>query len=210
MSDTPDPRHDGTVTVWLRKLKAGDPDAAQPLWEGYFVRLVRLARIRLRAVPHAISDGEDVALSAFDSFCHGVALGRFPKLDDRDDLWRLLFVITARKARDQVRYETRPVRGGGKVAPASVVGGEVDLLAATAGRGPTPEFAAEVADECRRLLAALPDEQLRQLAVWKMEGFTNAEIAEKWGRAVPTVERKLALIRKAWAPWNPRVSAAEP
>jgi DNA-directed RNA polymerase specialized sigma24 family protein len=196
----PDASDDDAVTPWLEQLKAGDPAAAAPLWQAYYARLVALARRRLRPVPNAIADEEDVALSAFDSFCRGVDDGRFPKLDDRDDLWRLLFAITTRKARGQVRYETRDKRGGGKVAPASAVGGgTVDVLAGAAGREPSPAFAAEVADECRRLLAGLDDEHLRQIAVWKMEGYTNAEIAGKIGRAVPTVERKLALIRLAWS-----------
>ena len=187
---------DDNVTLWLEQLKAGDPAAVPPLWNGYFARLVALARQRLRAVPQAAVDGEDVALSAFDSFCQGVKVGRFPKLDDRDDLWRLLFVITTRKARGQVRHETRAKRGGGKVVSAG--GSERDITAGALGREPTPAFAAEVADECRRLLAELNDEPLRQLAVWKMDGYTNAEIAEKMGRAVPTVERKLARIRAIW------------
>ena len=190
---------DEPVTPWLEQLKAGDQAAVGPLWQAYYAKLVALARRRLRPVPHAIADGEDVALSAFDSFCRGVDDGRFPKLDDRDDLWRLLFAITTRKARGQVRYETADKRGGGLVAPASAVGGEADLSAGVAGREPSPAFAAEVADECRRLLAELDDDLLRQIAVWKMEGYLNEEIAGKIGRAVPTVERKLRRIREEWA-----------
>ncbi len=192
---------DDEITLWIARLKAGDPAAVRPLWDGYFARLVTLARQRLRAVPRALADGEDVALSAFDSFCQGVKVGRFPDLDDRDDLWRLLFVITTRKALKEVKYERAAKRGGGKVVSASALDGDEPgpgLFAGVAGREPTPAFATEIAEECRRLLAALKDEQLRQLAVWKMEGFTNAEIAEKMGRAVPTVERKLARIRAVW------------
>lgn len=202
MPDQPD--KPGSITVWLQKLKGGDLDAAQPLWEAYFTQLVQLAQQRLRAAPHAVDDGEDVALSAFESFFRGVSAGRFPQLHDRDDLWKLLFVLTSRKARGRVRYETRAKRGGGKVAPASSLNCDANLLVAAAWRELTPEFANEVADECQRLLALLPNEQLRQIAIWKMEGYTNAEIGEKWGRAVPTVERKLALIREAWEEWDPR------
>jgi hypothetical protein len=39
---------------------------------------------------------------------------------------------------------------------------------------------------------------LRDVAVWKMEGHTNQEIAGKLGRALPTAERKLADIRAIW------------
>src|SRR4051794_12636924 len=90
----------GSVSRWIGELKGGDPAAAQPLWDRYYARLVRLARVKLRrSRPRgAEADEEDAALSAFESFCTGMARGRFPQLADRDDLWRLLVVITARKA----------------------------------------------------------------------------------------------------------------
>src|SRR4051812_20120134 len=89
----------GSVSRWLSDLKAGDHAAAQPLWDRYFDRLVRLARAKMKAArgAAAVADEEDAALSAFDSFCAGADRGRFPQLADRDDLWRLLVVITARK-----------------------------------------------------------------------------------------------------------------
>src|SRR6516225_8646759 len=108
---------DGSVTRWIGDLKGGGESAAQHLWERYFHRLVHLARARLRSGRRtgAVEDEEDAALSAFDSFCRGAALGRFPQLADREDLWRLLVVITARKAADQKEREGRIKRGGGKV-----------------------------------------------------------------------------------------------
>ena len=92
----------GSVTAWIEQLKAGDAAAAAPLWQGYFRRLVGLARQKLGAAPRGVADEEDVALSAFDSFCRAAAQGRFPRLDDRDDLWQLLVMITTRKAIDLV------------------------------------------------------------------------------------------------------------
>ncbi len=199
MPDVPDDDDPGTVTVWLDQLKAGDPAAAAPLWREFYAKLVRVARKRLRPVPNAIADEEDIALAAFNSFCQGVDDGRFPALDDRHDLWKVLFDITTKKAIGQVKYETRLKRGGGKVVPLGQVGkGDVDVVAGVRGREPDPAFAAEVAEECRRLLAALDSDHLRQIAVWKMEGLTNVEISSKIERAVPTVERKLNLIRTTW------------
>ena len=89
---------EGSVTCWIQLLSTGDPAAAQRLWERYFRRLVGLARTKLRGAPRRAADEEDVALSAFVSFFRGAARGRFPRLEDREDLWRLLVVITARKA----------------------------------------------------------------------------------------------------------------
>src|SRR6516165_2981413 len=105
---------EGSVTRWIGDLKAGGGSAAQPLWERYFERLVRLARNKLRSSHRraAVEDEEDAALSAFDSFCRGAAAGRFPRLTDRDDLWRLLVVLTIRKALDQLERHGAAKRGG--------------------------------------------------------------------------------------------------
>src|SRR5258707_13878821 len=94
----------GSVSHWINLLKSGDPAAVQSLWEAYFPRLVALARKKLREAPRRAADEEDVALSAFDSFCDGVARGRFPRLTDRDDLWHVLVTITARNALHLVRH----------------------------------------------------------------------------------------------------------
>ncbi len=196
--------HDDSVTHWLRRLGDGDTAAAQPLWERYFARLVQLAGQNLRGTPRQAADEEDVALSAFASFCRGVAEGRFPQLRDRTNLWDLLVVITARKAIDLARRERRLKRGGGRVTSEAALpdaadsSGLASLIEQIVGREPTPEFAAQVAEEYRRLLDRLPTANLRQIADWKMEGHTNAEIAGMIGRAEITVERRLNRIRKLW------------
>jgi DNA-directed RNA polymerase specialized sigma24 family protein len=195
----------GSVTYWIRQLKADDQAAAQPLWEGYFQRLVGLARKKLQGTPRRAADEEDVALSAFDSFCRAAEQGRFPQLHDRRDLWQLLVLLTARKACDLVQYEHRQKRGGGTVldeaalpGPSSSSAGEAGL-AQIIGAEPTPAFAAQVADECRRLLDQLGDAQLRAVALGKLEGYTNEEIAAQLGCGLRTVERKLDRIRSLWA-----------
>jgi DNA-directed RNA polymerase specialized sigma24 family protein len=181
----------GSVTHWIRELQAGNHLAAQKLWERYFHQLVALARTRLKHLPRRVADEEDVALCAFDSFCRGAEEGRFPQLSDRDDLWQLLVMLTGRKAADLVEQERRPKRGGGKVQA------DVDLEQVI-GSEPTPEFAAQVADQCRHLFALLDDPELRAIALWKMEGYTNAEIATKLGYVTITIERRLRLIRNLW------------
>ena len=77
------------------------------IWERYFRRLVGLAREKLRGTRCGAADEEDVALSVFDSFCRGLEEGRFPNLQDRDNLWKVLVVLTARKALRLVQYERR-------------------------------------------------------------------------------------------------------
>jgi hypothetical protein len=182
----------GSITVWIDHLKAGDPEAAERLWVAYFGRLVGLARQKLRGQPRAAADEEDVALSAFDSFFRGAEQGRFPRLADRDDLWQLLVMLTARKVCRVVQHERRLKRGGGNVRHTSALPEE--QLAAVVGSEPTAEFAAQLAEEYRRLLTALPDAELRAVAVAKMEG---------WGTATQRSPR-------GWAWWSAPWSDAWP
>jgi len=196
--------NDDSVTPWIGDLKTGAAvdEAAHQLWGRYFDQLVRLARARLRSAPRGPADEEDVALSAFNCFCQGAAAGRFPDLSGRDDLWRLLVTITANKAADRIKHEHRQRRGGGR----NVNGpgdGAADELAQAASREPNPEFAVMVADECCRLLDSLCDDVLRQIALLRMEGYENAEIAQRLGCGLRTVERKLDLIRKIWLAGEP-------
>jgi DNA-directed RNA polymerase specialized sigma24 family protein len=194
----------GSITYWIGCLKGGNQAVAQKLWEGYFERLVRLARSRLQASPRRVADEEDVALSAFDSFCRGVEHGRFPQLADRHDLWQLLVLITVCKASDLIKYERRQKRGGNAVLDEAALA--VVLKSPEGERGleqilgpePSPAFAAQVAEECERLLDRLGEPGLRQVALWKMEGFANEEIARRLGCALRSVERKLQLIRRMW------------
>jgi DNA-directed RNA polymerase specialized sigma24 family protein len=195
-----------SVTQWIGQVKEGDHEAAQKLWESYFGRLVQLARKKLQGKPRSLGDEEDVALSAFKSFWEGAHRGKFPQLHDRTDLWSLLVAITAHKAADLADREFADKRGGGKVRGDSAL---TVLRTAETWEGklaplpgqhpePSPAFAAQVAEECRRLLDRLHDSSLQAIAVWKMEGFRNDEIAARIGRSVPTVERRLRQIRHLW------------
>jgi DNA-directed RNA polymerase specialized sigma24 family protein len=197
-------RPEASVTQWIDRLKAGDPAAAQKLWERYFRRLVGLARKKLYAAPRRAADEEDVALSAFDSFCRGAEKDRFPRLHDRLDLWQLLVLLTARKASDLAQHERRQKRGGGAVldeaalpcaAGSSVRDAPLEKIE---GPEPTPDFAAQVAEEYARLLERLDSPELRNVALRKMEGYSNEEIATQVGCGLRTVERRLRLIRAIW------------
>jgi hypothetical protein len=139
-----------SVTKLINQLKAGDPAAAQQLWERYFDRMVGLARKHLRGAPRRSGDEEDAALHAFDSFCRRAREGRFPELFDRNNLWRLLVVITARKAwklrRQDLRLHDVPEGDLSDLDLEQFIDSE-----------PTPQFAALVSDEYRRLIQMLDD-----------------------------------------------------
>jgi len=184
---------DGSVTTWIHALTAGDDDVAQHLWERYFQRMVELARNKLRASVSRASDEEDVALSAFHSFCRAASEQRFPRLANRDDLWQVLVMLTARKAIDQRKYESRKKR-----ADAATKSLDEAALDSVIGADPDPAFAALVADEFRALLERLDDPQLKMIAIRKLEGSTNDEIAAELDCTVRTIGRRLAMIRDLW------------
>jgi DNA-directed RNA polymerase specialized sigma24 family protein len=192
------PEDDGSVTWLIGNLKAGDESAAQQLWQRYFHRLVHLARSRLRSARRAgaIEDEEDAALSAFDSFCRGATADRFPQLVDRDDLWRLLVVLTVRKVCGQLERQSADKRGGDRLfGEAALINASLDRLAA---HEPSPEMAALLVDEYHRLRNGLKTDALRQVLDLRLEGYTREEIAERLGCAERAVKRKLDAIREAW------------
>lgn len=186
---------DASVTQWIAGLKEGQASAAERLWEHYFHRLVGLARAKLNPSQARVADEEDVALSAFKSLCLGAADGRFPQLRDRDNLWPLLVVLTVRKARDLVKHERRQKRGGG-VKTSRLDSNQAEWEAIVS-QQPTPEFTVMVAENCERLLETL-DGPHRRIALLKLEGYTNAEVAEQLNCGLRTVERRLELIRRTW------------
>jgi DNA-directed RNA polymerase specialized sigma24 family protein len=193
---------DDSVSVWIEELKAGEETAATKLWGHFYSRLIALARRKLRDLPRRAADEEDVVVSAMETFFRRVQEGEFPRLHDRNDLWHLLVKITERKALNQVRDLKRQKRGGGLVrgdsaflnVQASSAGAGLDQVA---GPEPTPEFAAAMSESLSRLLELL-DNDLRQIALLKLQGCTNQEIAANVDHSVPTVERRLRLIRAAW------------
>jgi DNA-directed RNA polymerase specialized sigma24 family protein len=179
---------EGSITRLLHQLddSAVPQDrqqAQQAIWERFFNRLVVIARRELGRGPRRALDEEDVVLSAMDSFYEGAANRRFPDLRDRDGLWPLLVMITARKAYNQLRDERAQKRGGGRVRGDSVWAGwgveEEDACLADFAFDdePTPDLAAELSEQCQRLFDLLPDDSLRRIAALKLQGCTTHEIA---------------------------------
>jgi RNA polymerase sigma factor (sigma-70 family) len=176
-----------SITRLIRAVQDGSSSAVRPLLAAYFDRLVQLASKRLQNLPGLGGYGEDVALRSFHSVYQRLRDPSRPlDLAGRDALWRLLATRTISRAIDLIRRH-RPAE----------VPGEQDVTQLLT-REPTPDEAAELADECRRLLDALPEPELRQIALWKVEGYTNEEIAARLDCVPRTIERKVSRIRLLW------------
>ena len=176
-----------SVTRLIRAAQCDRESAVGPLLAVYFERLVQLARKRLQDLPGMAAYDEDLALRSFYSVYRRLRDRERPlQLAGRDDLWRLLAARTISRAIDLIRRH-RPAEVPGAYDPEQLLS-----------REPTPEEAASTADECRRLLDALEDPELRQVALWKVEGYTNEEIAARLDCVSRTVERKVRRIRLLW------------
>lgn len=186
----------GSVTHAFARLRAGDANAASRLWGHFFPRLVGLARHTLAGRPQQVADAEDAAVSAFAAFWHQASDGDFSEVMNRNDLWKLLGTVTVRKAMKQARKEIADRRGGGRVLGEGALAlrdGTPTPLDEAVGRLPACDFDLSSAE----LLETL-DEELREIALLRLMGHKNREIADQLGCTERKVERKLNLIRLQW------------
>ena len=194
------------VTLWIKSVEDGDDSSAGQLWNYCFPRLLSYSKKKLPDHLRRALDEEDVALSAFKSFCLAAAKGAFPQLKGRDDLWKLLLCIAGRKAQSYVRRELREKRGGGQVRGESIFesgGNSSDSNSAgignVVGNTASPEMLAQFTEDARAMIDMLQDDTIKTIALLRMEGYSVEEIAERLECGKRTVERRLTLIRRTWS-----------
>lgn len=193
---------EGSVTYYMNQLREGNRDGADELWHRFYSRLVRLAHKRMNSKFRRVTSEEDVAAIAIAECFKSLEEGRFPELDGRDDLWNRLAQITERRALNEIRRQTSQKAGGGKVVGESVFLKADDSspqgINGMPGKEPTPEYVDQFGITVNEMLTGL-NEQLRQIAILKMQGYTNREISKQVKVSIATVERKLALLREKLA-----------
>jgi DNA-directed RNA polymerase specialized sigma24 family protein len=191
----------GSITLLLHRLRAGDEAALSALHARCWPELVQLARTRLRGAALKVADEDDVAQEALWGFWRTFESGRVTKLDRRHDFFALLTHITACKVAGLLQREFgTDRRGGGHVL------GEGDLdngnggtsgWAGVAGPDLPPDERAALHDAYAFFMGALEAAQ-RGIAELHLAGLTNQEVARQLGCSERTIERKLSLIRDRW------------
>jgi RNA polymerase sigma factor (sigma-70 family) len=202
----------GSVTRLVDDLRSDNPSvrnrAAQQIWERYFRALLELARNNLDRRVRRRVDEEDVLQSMYKSFCLRLQRGEYD-LANRDALWKLLVTITLNKTRNAAKNHGRKRRDIGR-EQAMPGGDEADsarwALEQMEAAGPSPAEAVVLNEALQRRLEALADADLEQIALRRLEGYTNREIADKLGCVERTVERKLGLIRDTWTSFDDSAS----
>jgi DNA-directed RNA polymerase specialized sigma24 family protein len=194
----------GSLTLCIQQLRSPDgrerDEAARIIWDRFSARLQALVRRHLDGGIRRREDENDILQNMYASFCAGQLKGQAAPAS-REELWKLLVRITMCKlvntahrhhaARRDVRRER--VRPRDQPCEDSVF--PRWMLEHVDRAQPSPEEKALVCDELNRLLLHLPEDN-RDIVVWKLEGFTNAEIAFRIGRTVRCVELKMQLIRQ--------------
>jgi RNA polymerase sigma factor (sigma-70 family) len=195
---------DGSVTRLIQLLRSDDAVerdmAARLIWRRYFRDLLELARNNLNRRIRRREDEEDVLQSMYKSFCLRQQRGEFD-LAGRDALWRLLVTITLRKARNVAKKQSRDKRDIAReqtIADHDESGSAHWALEQMDAAGPSPAEAAVLNEALERRLEALTDPELRQIALWRLEGYTNREIADQLDCTERSVERRLERIRSKW------------
>lgn len=190
---------EGSVTYYMNQLRAGNREGTEQLWQRFYSRLVRLAHNRMNSNFRRVTSEEDVAAIAIAECFKSLEEGRFPELEGRDDLWARLAQITERRALNEIRRQTSQKAGGGKVLGESVfLNADEDFpqgINGIPGKEPTLEYVDQLGITVNEMLTGLND-QLRQIAIMKMQGYTNRDISQQVEVSVATVERKLALLRQ--------------
>ena len=191
-----------SVTKWLEDLRSGNASEAQKaIWDEFYRRVAGLARTKLGDFPKRVIDEEDIAISVFDSFFKRHNEGQFPELDNRGALWTLLATITVRKVINQRQKHYAKKRGQGRIRGESMWSCPEDGqgLDAIPDAETSPEFIDDWINLCGEAFDRLQDDTLKEVARYRLAGYSNAEIAEKLGVVERTVERKMRLIRQEWS-----------
>ena len=186
----------GSVSYWLKELKTGDSLAVEAIWYRYYQRVVELASRKMKVNPDRAVDGEDIAQLAMHRFCTNATLGCYPNLDDREQLWDLLVVFTLNRIRKHLRACNRLKRSGqhSQVFEFSQLEVLKDLQTPEA-----PTIMADMVDAwLNRLDQEDPSGQLKQIAVWSMDGISGSDIARILKKRKSFVLHQIRLIRLLW------------
>lgn len=189
-------------------MRQGDPEAIRRLVERYFGKLRKLSQERIRRGKPIYEDGEDIAIQVLTSVCKKVEQGKYPDLQNRDDLWYLMIfiahrmVIDRRRSRKKLSLQTpeeeelfpkdQTLEGA-----LETIDHDLDSFLAEDSESDLQLF--EIIDCWQEMIRQIKDPVAKEVAKLKLEGHNNREIAELLGIVSRTVERKSELIEQRWS-----------
>ncbi len=170
----------------MRRLREGSDDAATTLYLRYAQRLRRLANAQVSPHMALRVDPEGVVQSVFRTFFRRASSGQY-EVAEKEDLWKLLLVMSLNKIRTAGTHHRASKRDQGKTCSLSNIDD---------GNAAENEEAFHVLKlTIEEVVGNLPEDQ-RNIVWLRIEGHEVSEIAEKTGRAKRSIERILQAFRQ--------------
>ena len=186
----------GSISILFQLLQEqGDPQSAKEIWARFFPKLLGLSKRILTSRDFPLG-AEDAVQDAFFQFFRSVQTGKYDHAMNREDLWRVLCMMTVQKSRKQLDREWTAKRGKGLVKLESQLQFNADTnfrLDEAITTLPTAEWDLRFSE----MLEELNDE-LREVAIMRLAGYTNSQIKESLVCSLRSVERRLQIIRTIW------------
>lgn len=185
-----------SISEWIVGLRdSGDEIAALKLWERINPRVRELSHRWIQRIGMPVSfDEDDISISVFATFCDRLQSKLLPDLHDREGLWRLLILMTARKVNDYAKMARAKKRMSATDNP-DVALDNISELRDTAIE---PSLEIMMQEQCQKMLKNLGDPVLESVVLLKMEGYSNTEIAERLQYSRRTIQRMLLLVKDIW------------
>jgi RNA polymerase sigma factor (sigma-70 family) len=206
----PDPN---SLTRWVAALQSPDlparNEAARRIWQKFAGQLHALVRGRLNRRILIRENEHDIVQSIFEGFFEAQSRRRYP-LREPGELEGLLKSIAMRKISNTIARHTAGRRDVWRER-SSATSDRADESFPTRDAEFDDARAIDPADqvdwnfELARIMGLLPKD-LQQIVLWRLEGFTNAEIGCRIKCTTRTVEMKLGRIRRALVQ-DPHISA---
>jgi RNA polymerase sigma-70 factor (ECF subfamily) len=184
---------DESFEAVMARLRAGEADAAAVILRRFTRRLIALTRTQLASPPRARAEIEDVVQSVYKSFFARYGQGQFD-LDDWNDLWGLLTVITLRKCANRRAYHRARRRDARREVPWQRPAARRNAGWDLVDREPTPLEAAVLAETVHELFRGL-DEPDRETVAMLLQGYTAEEIAGVQACSERTVRRVRSRLK---------------
>lgn len=171
----------------IRRIQAGDEQAAKELVDAYEPEIRRDVRLRLTDIRlRRTLDSMDICQSVFGNFFVKVAMGQF-NLDRPEQLLRLLSTMARNKVIDWHRHEkSRRPRNNGRVENIDGVSGNEPAVV-----DPSPSEVMQGRELLMLIEAKLSPEE-NELARLRREGQSWKEISELTGKSQDSIRKRLA------------------
>ncbi len=187
--------NDIPVSELIRSYREGARGAGERLFEYCYEGLVQYAQARMRGIQRLGDEPDDLAQSVLGSVVRKLSEKKLDRVQNRGDLWKVLFAETADKIVERLR-KAHALKRGGDWSQVSMENTQI----ADACR--SPEFAMQFQEDFERAMKLLSDADdtgaLSRVAELRLEGCSRDDIRNELGVSISTVDRKLERIREIW------------